>query len=77
MINPAEIAFLIGFTALVLLIIIAVVAGLYSRPRTTPERPRKASLPPLHGGYRALPPGEGRQPHPNPPKPPKGRGAGS
>lgn len=77
MINPIEIASIVGFVAIVLLIIITVIGLLYSRPKSTVERPRKASLPPLYWGYKPRKDNEGLRVHPNPPKAPQGRGGGS
>lgn len=77
MLNAPEIALIIGITAFVVLIIVIVLSTLATRPKTPVERPREGLLPPLHGGYRALPAGQGRKPHPNPPKAPTGSGGGS
>jgi len=77
MIDAMDIATFVGFAAFVLLLIIIVLGLLFSRPKTTVERPRKASLPPLHGGYRPSQDGSGRRPHPNPPKAPEGSAGGS
>lgn len=77
LIDLIEIISIASFTLIVLLVIITILGLLFGRPKRPVERPRKASLPPLHGGYKALPPGHGSQSHPDPPKAPTGRGAGS
>jgi hypothetical protein len=73
--HNVDIALIIGITAIVLLVIILALGLLYSRtPETTKQRPRKASLPPLHGGYKALDTFQVERPHPHPPKAPEGAG---
>lgn len=77
MIPSAEIALVIGFATIIALLVIIVVTLLYVRPETRYERPRKASLPPLHGGYKPLPSEGGRGHQEHPPRAPKGSGGGS
>lgn len=77
MLNAIDIAVSVGIAAIVLLVIIIVVALLLCSPKTTTVRPRKASLPPLHWGYKPRQDGGGPQVNPNPPKAPEGAGGGS
>lgn len=67
--SPFFVIFAIIVVALILLAFVAIVASW--------KTPGKASQRPSRGGYRPLPPGQGRRPHPNPPKAPKGSGGGS
>jgi hypothetical protein len=77
MIDAMDVATFVGFAALVLLIIIVVLGLLFSRPKTTVERPRKASLPPLHGVYRPSEGGRGHLHPTSPPEPSEGSAGGS
>lgn len=77
---PSDAPFFIGFVIIVLafiaLAIIAIVSC-WQSPGKGCVRPRKASLPPLHWGYKPRQDGGGLQVNPNPPKAPKGSGGGS
>lgn len=77
MINPYEIALIVGISSVILLIVIVVLCLTYSTPKSAVVRPRKASLPPLHWGYKPRQDGGGLQSNPKPPRPPKGSGGGS
>lgn len=77
MINAVDIALVVGISSIVILIILIVLGLLFCTPRGVPVRPRKASLPPLHWGYKPRQDGGGLQVNPNPPKAPKGSGGGS
>lgn len=75
--HPEEILLIIGISSFVI-IVIAIVVGLLFASRGEPtQRVRKASLPPLHCGYKPLPGDLEQGYRQTPPKPPEGSGGGS
>lgn len=73
---PIFIMFVIIVVAFIALAIIAI-ASTWQSPKKGSVRSVKASLPPLHGGYKPRQGEGGLQVNPNPPKAPKGAGGGS
>lgn len=76
--HPFEIGLIVAISSFVLLIILIVLGLLYGTPRSTPiRRSQRASLPPLHCGYKPSQPENQSQATHVHPKAPKGRGGGS
>lgn len=77
MIHLLDMATIVGICAIVAFVI-GLAFGLLAKDRKIPvERPRKASLPPLHWGYKPRQDGGGLPVNRNLPKAPKGSGGGS